>query len=187
MILLIPRPFMYGLRSSVACAEKMVGWSGAELPAFVIDLIDEGAVPIPEDIEIAGFIEPTPVQQRFFDVLVRQNATVQERKLSDSTGNAVRIGLIDSKREIRAAADWARRILESDPETASPEFRIGIIVPDLGRCRSQVERVFAEEFHPRSLLRPELDPRRLFNISLGLPVSEYPAIGDGGSCYRNRP
>ena len=157
------------------CREN--GWlSGAELPAFVTDLVDDKEILVPEHIDIVGFFEPTPVQQRFFDVLVRQDVKVEQRKLTEATGNAGRIGLIDSNREIRTAADWARRILESDPETASPEFRIGIIVPDLGRCRSQVERVFAEEFHPRSLLRPELDPRRLFNISLGLPVSEYPAI-----------
>ena len=157
------------------CREN--GWlCGAELPAFVTDLIDEGEIPVPEHIEIAGFLEPTSVQQRFFDSLVRRGAEVQERKLADSTGNAVRVGLIDGNREIRAAAEWARRILESDPAAAAPEFRIGVIVPDLGRCRSQVERVFAEEFHPRRRLRPDLDPQRLFNISLGLPLSEYPVI-----------
>ena len=157
------------------CREN--GWlCGAELPAFVTDLIDEGGIPVPEHIEIAGFLEPPPVQQRFFDSLVRRGAEVQERKLAAPTGNAVRVGLIDSNREIRAAAEWARRILESDPAAAAPEFRIGVIVPDLGRCRSQVERIFAEEFHPRCRLRPDLDPRRLFNISLGLPLGEYPVI-----------
>ena len=35
---------------------------------------------------------------------------------------------------------------------------------------------FAEAVHPSSCLRPDLDPRRLFNISLGLPVSEYLVI-----------
>ena len=43
------------------CRER--GWlSGAELPAFVANLIDEGAIPISEDVEVAGFLEPTPVQ-----------------------------------------------------------------------------------------------------------------------------
>ena len=166
---------MWTLEFRRLCREN--GWlSGAELPAFVTDLIDEGAILVSEHIEITGFLEPTSVQQRFFDSLVRRGAEVQERRLADSTGNAVRLGLIDSNREIRAAAEWARRILESDPAGAAPEFRIGVIVPDLDRCRSQVERVFAEEFHPRSRLRPDLDPRRLFNISLGPPLSEYPVI-----------
>jgi probable DNA repair protein len=153
------------------------GWlSGAELPAFITDRIDEGAMPVPERVEIAGFLEPTPVQKRLFDSLARRSTEVEERKVPDSTEDAVRVGMIDGDREIRAAAEWARRILENDAEAAVSEFRIGIIVPDLGRCRSRVERVFAEEFHPRDHLRPELAPRRLFNISLGPPLSEYPLI-----------
>jgi ATP-dependent helicase/nuclease subunit B len=153
------------------------GWlSGAELPAFIADRIDEGSMPVPERVEIAGFLEPTPVQKRLFASLVRRGTEVEERKVPDSTHDAVRVGMIDGDREIRAAAEWARRILESDAEAAASEFRIGIIVPDLARCRSRVERVFAEEFHPRGHLRPELDARRLFNISLGPPLSEYPVI-----------
>ncbi len=153
------------------------GWfSGAELPAFVADLIGRGEVQVQENIEIKGFLEPTPVQQRLFDSLVWRGAKVQERKLPDAVGNAVCLGLTDGNREIRAAAEWARRTLEGDPNATAPEFRIGVIVPDLSQCRSQIERVFAEEFHPRTRLRPDLDPRRLFNISLGLPVCEYPII-----------
>ncbi len=153
------------------------GWlSGAELPAFIADRIDEGTLPVPERVEIAGFLEPTPVQKRLFDSLTRRGTEVEERKVPDSTHDAVRVGMIDGDREIRAAAEWARRILETDAEAAASEFRIGIIVPDLGRCRTQIERVLAEEFHPRGHLRPELDPRRLFNISLGPPLNEYPLI-----------
>ena len=123
-----------------------------------------------------GFLELTPVQQRVFDSLTSRGVKIQERNPPDSTSEGVCLGLVDHNREVRAAAEWARRILDSDPDATAAEFRIGIIVPDLGRCRSQVERVFAEAFHPSSCLRPDLDPRRLFNISLGLSVSEYPVI-----------
>ena len=150
--------------------------SSGELPAFVADRIDEGDIDVPDHIEIAGFFEPTPVQKRLFDALARRGGEVVERKPGDSPSDAVRIGLIDSEREIRGAAAWARHILESDPEAEASEFRIGVIVPDLDGCRSRVERIFAEEFHPRSRLRPDLDPGRLFNISMGLPVVEYPII-----------
>ena len=166
---------MWATVFSRRCHEK--GWlSGAELPAFVANLIDKGSIPIPEAVEVAGFFEPTPVQQRVFDSLTSRGVKIQERNLPDFTSEGVRLGLVDRNREIRTAAEWARRILDSDPDATASEFRIGIIVPDLGPCRSQVERVFAEAFHPRSRLRPDLDPRRLFNISLGLPVSEYPVI-----------
>jgi probable DNA repair protein len=157
------------------CREN--GWlSRAELPTLVADLIERRAITVPEQVEIAGFLEPTPVQGRVFDSLAGRGTQVHERRLPDAAGKAVRVGLVDGTREIRAAAEWARRILESDPDAGAPEFRIGVIVPDLSRCRGQIERIFGEEFHPRTRLRPDLDPQRLFNISLGLPVSESAVI-----------
>ena len=154
------------------------GWfSGAELPATVADLIEQEQVAVPSQVEIAGFHEPTATQQRLFDALERCGTKVQERRWPDLRESALRLGLADTSREIRAAAQWTRRVLEEEPEAAHPQFRIGIVVPDLYRLRSHIERVFGEEFHPRTRLRPDLDPRRLFNISLGLPASKYPIIG----------
>ncbi len=153
------------------------GWfSDAELPAFVAGLIERGHLPLPDQVEFAGFLEPTPAQQRLFDSLALRGTEVRQREIPQAAGKAVCLGLIDAGREMRVAAEWARRILENEPEAAAPNFRIGVIVPDLRRCRSQIERVFGEVLHPRTRLRQDLDPRRLFNISLGLPAGEYPII-----------
>ena len=153
------------------------GWfSNAELPRIVTNLIERGEVSVPEEVEIAGFLEPTPAQQRLFDSLLRRGTEVRDRKVPDAVVNGVRLGLADGGCEIRAAAEWARQILEDEPDAATPKFRIGVIVADLSRRRSQIERVFGEVFHPGARLRPDLDPRRLFNISLGLPADEYPII-----------
>lgn len=157
------------------CRKK--GWfSNAELPSIVADLIERNEVPVPEEAEFAAFHERTPAQQRLVDVLAGRGVEVRDREHPDTAGDAVRIGLADASREIRAAAEWARRILEDDPEAESPTFQIGIVVPDLEQRRSEIERVFGEVFHPRTRLRPDLDPARLFNISLGLPLDEYPII-----------
>ena len=153
------------------------GWlSAAELPAFVADLIERGDIPVPEQVEFAGFLEPTPDQQRLFDSLAERGTEVRQRVFPDTAGKAVLLSLVDAAREIEAAAEWARRILENEPEAADPNFRIGVVVPDLGGRRSQVERIFGETLHPRTRARQDLDPRRLFNISLGMPASEYPII-----------
>ena len=164
------------------------GWlSSAELAGFIADRISDGGIRVSCDIEIAGFLESTPAQKRLFDALRVSGIRVQECPVPDSPGEAVRIGLIDPEREIRSAAGWARQILETDPEAATPEFRIGIVVADLDRRRSQVERVFSEEFHPRGRLRPDLDPRRLFNISLGPKASTYPIIDTALSILETDP
>ncbi len=153
------------------------GWlSGAELPAFVANLIERGDLPVPRQVEFAGFLEPTPDQQRLFDSLAERGTEVRQREFPEMAGKAMLMGLVDANREIGAAAEWARGILENEPEAADSDFRIGVVVPDLGGRRSQVERIFGETMHPRTRARQDLDPRRLFNISLGLPASEYPII-----------
>lgn len=153
------------------------GWlSGAQLPAFVAELIERGQLPVPEQVEFAGFLEPAPTQQRLFDSLARRGTEVRQRELPQFPGKPVRLGLVDADREMRTAAQWARRILENEPEAAAPHFRIGVVVPELVGRRSRIERIFGETLHPRSRARQDLDPMRLFNISLGLPASEYPII-----------
>ena len=157
------------------CLEN--GWfSNAELPSAVAGLIERGDVPDPEEVEFAGFQERPPVQQRLVDALARRGVEVRDREHPDATGDAVRVGLGDASREIRTAAEWARRTLEHEPDAGSPAFQIGVVVPDLEQHRGEIERVFGEVFHPRTRLRPDLDPNRLFNISIGLPVGEYPLI-----------
>ena len=164
------------------------GWlSNAELPVFIADRIAEGAIPVPEQVEIVGFLELTPVQKRLFDTLTSRRTEIKQRVVSQAPGNAVRIGLVDTDREIRAAAEWSRRILEADTEASSPEFRIGIAVANLEQCRGRVERIFSEAFHPTSHLRPDRDTHRLFNISLGLPLGEYPIIAAAFLVLASRP
>ena len=153
------------------------GWiSSAELPASVADLIDRGAAPVSGEVEFAGFLELSPVQQRLIDALERRGVTVRERTRIDDAGDAVRVGLADAGREIRAAAEWARHCLESDPDARDPAYRIGIVVPDLNQQRDEIERILGEVMHPRNQLRPDLDPSRCFNIYLGRTLDEYPVI-----------
>ena len=150
--------------------------SGAELPAYVADLIERGDLRVPKQAELAGFLEPTSAQKRLFDTLAEGGTEVRQREIPETAAKGVRVGLVDAAREIAAAAEWARQILENEPDAARPDFRIGVVVPDLGGRRSQVERIFGETLHPRSRARQDLDPRRLFNISLGLPASRYPIV-----------
>lgn len=170
------RTFLGWVRAFQARCQRN-GWiSSAELPASVADLIDRGAAPVHEEVEFAGFLDLSPVQQRLIDALARRGVEVRVRAHTNETGDAARVGFADAGREIRAAAEWARRCLECDPDARDPSYRIGIVVPGLSQHREEIERVFGEVLHPHSRLRPDLDPVRCFNISLGRPLDEHAVI-----------
>ena len=170
------RTFLGWVRAFQARCQRN-GWiSSAELPASVADFVEQGAAPVSGEVEFAGFLELSPVQQRLIEALRGRGVKVRESAHTDEAGDAVCVGFADAGREIRAAAEWARHCLESDPDARDPAYRVGIVVPDLDQQRDEIERVFGEMLHPRNRLRPDLDPTRCFNISLGRPLDEYPVI-----------
>lgn len=150
--------------------------SGARLPEFIAGRIDDGAIRAPERLVIAGFIETTPVLEQLIESLRRRGSDVEIRQDPASPSRIVRIRLINHEAEVRTAASWARKGLEAAHSSGVSNHRIGIIVPDLSAYRSQIERVFAEQFHPSNRLAPEHDAERVFNISLGLALTKYPLI-----------
>ena len=73
--------------------------------------------------------------------------------------------------EVNAAARWARRLLELNPHA-----RIGIVVPALTEQRARVVRIFDEVLVPDALLPATTITMRPYNLSLGLPLSDYPLV-----------
>lgn len=73
--------------------------------------------------------------------------------------------------EIRAAALWSHQQLQQNSRAM-----IGIIVPNLGQSRTQVERIFTEVFEPLAAL-PQTSRYTLpFNFSAGTPLATTPLI-----------
>ena len=133
------------------------GWlERARLPDFVRKKIAAGEVSRPSAVFVAGFDEMTLQQAEFLEALGERRrvelpsyfGTPERKKLPDSTG------------EIRAAAAWARRLLETDPTT-----QIGITVaPDLTRLRPKIDRIFGEVLEGA------------FHLSVGPSLAEYPVV-----------
>jgi probable DNA repair protein len=70
-----------------------------------------------------------------------------------------------AKHEIEAAARWARARLEAGGK------RIGVVVPSLREKRKEVVRVFSR------VMRPGGEKTAMpFNISLGVPLPEFPIV-----------
>ena len=65
-----------------------------------------------------------------------------------------------SRHELEAAAKWARARLEGGAK------RIGVVVPDLGKRRREVVRVFSQV----------LGIRQAFDVSLGEPLRDFPIV-----------
>ena len=157
------------------------GWlSSPQLPAFLASRARNGEIPAPERVVLAGFLERTPADNALFEAFEGAGAAVEAHvpRVDDAAGErraGVRMTLPDRKAEVEAAAAWACRRLE-EASTRGRAPRIGIIVPDLGVRRGEIERVMSEALHPETQLRPERDPGRLFNISLGPALRDYPLV-----------
>jgi ATP-dependent helicase/nuclease subunit B len=143
------------------------GWmERAQLSDVLREKMAGPELPRPSIVYAAGFDDMTAQQTDFLGALGEWRAverpnhspTVERWKLRDSTG------------EIRAAAAWARRLLEQEPKT-----QIGmVVVPDLTTIRSKIERIFRATFEPGS---DSSEREHAFHLSVGPPLADYPIVG----------
>ena len=133
----------------------------ARLPDVVAGLSN------PAQLLLAGFDELTPQQSDLFGAL----GAKADGESSGYPSEPERWILRDSTEEARAAAAWARRLLEQNPSA-----QIGIIVPNLTSVRAKVERIFRESLDPGSTFD---DHERSFHVSLGPALDRYPVIRAG--------
>ena len=90
----------------------------------------------------------------------------------------------EATEELETAARWARTRLEqaharltaADPNAPLVYPRIGVVVPDLQQRRREVNRVFSRVMAPAWTV-PGVEAGALpFNLSLGLPLNDYPLV-----------
>lgn len=125
-------------------------------------------VPVPR-LWLLGFDDIPPLHRRILGAAAREQIAVATAGAPDN--RILRVTAADPEAELRAAALWSLRQLQ-----AAPEAVIGVIVPDLGQRRDQVERIFSEVFEPASPLpdRPRHTPP--FNFSAGVPLGNTPLV-----------
>ena len=137
------------------------------------ELLVEQAVRPPTSVSVvlAGFDDLTPLQQYLIDGLGR--AGVDIKCLTPVTGNPVvnGFGLADRDAEIRAAAMWARRLLERGNED-----NIGIVVRDLRTLHGHIENILDDVLLPGSILHGAAPLARPYSIAQGQPLARYALI-----------
>lgn len=126
-----------------------------------------------QSFHFVGFDDYSPTQQQLFEKLAACGAEVQlEGLLGAPAAQIERMGFTQRVDEERAAASWARALLDKNPE-----LDIGIVAIDLERRREPILRAFHQVFYPgQNRLEDGLDTA--FNISLGQRLIDYQMVAD---------
>jgi len=147
----------------------------ARLPELVARGIGQDLVPLPGEVVFAGFDVSSPQFEALSDAITHRGARVSVLRRPRPAKEISGVCPADTEAEITRAARWARTLLEADPQT-----RIGIIVPDLQAVRQPLIRIFDDILHPgRVLISAAVggpDDQRMYNVSLGPPLSAYPMV-----------
>lgn len=133
------------------------------IDAFKNSQLDQEAI-----IHLTGFDDIPPQHQ---DLINSACHALRNIKLDNQQTQLIRTETQNSEAEIRAAALWSKQQLEQNPAAM-----IGIIVPNLGQCRDQVERIFVEVFEPLAALPDQPRYTLPFNFSAGTPLGATPII-----------
>lgn len=116
----------------------------------------------------AGFDTLSPAQRSVFESLGKH----ARRACGPGPGTrASVVAFPDQRQEFTAAAGWARTRL-----AASPTARLGIVVPDLEASAPLVEDLLDEALSPARLLPGGAEGPRPWNVSLGRPLTDVPAV-----------
>jgi ATP-dependent helicase/nuclease subunit B len=137
---------------------------------FIAQAFDLGDLNKLDEIYLEGFDDIPPLMQYVLAVATDKLIRLPNQAANHSV--LYRTQADNLEEEIRAAALWSYSVLQADPVTPL----IGIVVPNLGQCRDQVERIFTEVFEAHSIL-PNVPRYTLpFNFSAGTPLGTTPLI-----------
>lgn len=146
------------------------GWTvAADRRAALVAALEQGAMRIRAQVVFAGFDELNPLQRRLrvaLDAQMRSSATS-----TSAVSLPAVVAFEDAGAECRAVAHWVRARFADDPVC-----RIGIVVPDLGSVRDQLEDALDEALHPELAAPAFAEHPRRYNFSLGRALAELPLI-----------
>jgi ATP-dependent helicase/nuclease subunit B len=142
----------------------------AQLELRLTEIVRRSELVLPDAILLTGFDRTTPAQDALLHAMQSRGLTLQRHA---PQGNAQPEGIraADPEEEIHACAWWARSMVEQNPGA-----RIGVLVPDLGVLRSDVERIFRRVLMPQSDSIFASAAAMPFEFSLGQPFAQMPQV-----------
>jgi ATP-dependent helicase/nuclease subunit B len=140
----------------------------ARLPDFLLEQKD---LALPKALVAYAFDILPPQTREFLERLAERGVEVLHCRPDAKAARAARAAYRSAKEELEAAAAWARARLE-----ANPRARIGVVVPELEQRRREVARVFSRVMRPGFNLPGAAPAAMPFNISIGIPLVQYPVV-----------
>ena len=163
----------WAARFRALCAER--GWVdewtfAAELP----ERIAAGEIALPSTIRLQGFeLSLTPLLRAVLEAVEARGVEVDHPAVQEAGCESWPVRVFDQPAdEMRAAARWARQVLEQRPDA-----RLAVVVPDLNGRVAEAERAFRQVFDAPGFA---LDARGVdpWHVSLGLPLAQWPIVAD---------
>lgn len=138
--------------------------------------IAKGTATLPSEVFIAGFDRISPQEQRFLDALKSQGIVVQPWQhllAAQALGelNVAQTSFADSEAECRAAVAWVAEKLK-----ANPQSRLAIVSPELAKVRERIAALLDDTLQPAAISPALAEMPRLYDFSLGNPLSREPVI-----------
>ena len=129
-----------------------------------------GDIGVPSEVWLVGFDEISPQLRSVCDALVEKGTTVVEPHMEEQETVPHVYSCPDPRAELHRVARWAYTHIAAGR-------RVGVIIPELERRHSTIERIFREHAASVSWNSVETKPEEVsLNLSLGKPLSEYGVI-----------
>ncbi|MBT8439828.1 MAG: PD-(D/E)XK nuclease family protein, partial [Gammaproteobacteria bacterium] len=130
-----------------------------------------------DHIIFAGFEDPHLLHKNLVQSLTEQQCHLSYfRHESINHKQSLRV-CNDFEDELQQAANWTRQLVLKDATK-----KIAVVIPSLNENRSKVEQCFRKTLHPERITPPPYSGAQLYNLSLGIPLAQYPLVQNALTC-----
>lgn len=127
---------------------------------------------LPQTIYFAGFDQAAPQEKKLRAVLEKRGCEIFTYNTGqDFPAEVAKVALPTQMDELRSVAAWAKTTLDENPQA-----KLAIVVPNLTTLRNRLADLLDDVFASATVCPSQTEVPRIYNFSLGLPLSEQPMI-----------
>lgn len=138
---------------------------------ILLDILDKQPIKPVQQLHLYGFDDLPPLTELMLSASAQE--LIKHELSADKNSSCYHQTWPTKNVEITAAARWAKSCLSEDPN-----LTIGVIAPNLGQIRDEIEQVFTETFELETFNIEKPRYTLPFNFSAGTPLAKAPVVGD---------